>query len=67
MLAEVKSAISKVLTAQEYDAGAGMSVRRALLKDLNEREKWLLSELAKFGELGAGFNPINLVEFGEPL
>ena len=67
MLSEVKTAISKVLTAQEYAAGAGLSVRRAMLSDLMKREQWLLSELAAAsGSVGDGFDPANRVEFVNP-
>lgn len=37
MLAEVRTAITKCLTAQEYQAGGAMSLRRPRLKDLEAR------------------------------
>jgi hypothetical protein len=68
MLDEVQAAISKALTAVEYQAGAGMSLRRASLKELQEREKWLLDELAKLDGTGTGNAfPVNRVEFGRPV
>jgi hypothetical protein len=67
MLTEVQTAISKCLTAQEYTAGASMGLKRANLDQLQKREQWLLGEMAKFGGAGAGFDPINRVEFTVPL
>jgi hypothetical protein len=67
MLAEVQTAISKCLSAQEYTAGAGVGLKRATLDQLQKREQWLLGEIAKFGGVGSGFDPINRVEFTEPL
>jgi hypothetical protein len=67
MLTETKTAISKCLTAQEYSAGAGLSVRRAYLKDLMDREKWLISQIsAVSGSVGSGFDPSSKVEIVEP-
>lgn len=67
MLEDVKTAISKCLTAQEYSAGAGLSVRRAMLGDLMSREKWLLSEIAAAGgSAGDGCDPANRVTFVNP-
>ncbi len=67
MLADVKAAITKCLTAQEYQAGAGLSLRRAQLKDLQDREKWLLSELAKFSSTDSTRNTINKAQFERPV
>lgn len=67
MLAEVQAAISKCLTAQEYTAGANIGLKRATLDQLQKREQWLLSEMAKLGGAGDGFDPINRAEFTVPL
>jgi hypothetical protein len=67
MLADVSAAISKCLTAQEYTAGANVGLKRATLEQLQKREQWLLGEIAKFGGVGSGFDPMNRVEFVEPL
>jgi len=67
MLSEVKVAISKCLTAQEFMSGLHSGVRRALLKDLHDREKWLIQQIAaQSGGVGEGFDPANKVEFFEP-
>ena len=69
MLSEVTAAISKCLTAQEYQAGANLSLRRATLKDLQDREKWLLSELSQYSTPAAApISPsINKAQFERPL
>jgi hypothetical protein len=67
MLTEVQAAISKCLTAQEFTAGANMGLKRATLDQLQKREQWLLGELAKFDGVGAGFDPVNRVQFTVPL
>jgi hypothetical protein len=67
MLTEVQAAISKCITAQEYASGAGISLKRAALDQLQKREQWLLGEIAKFGGVGSTFDPVNRVEFVEPL
>jgi hypothetical protein len=67
MLSEVQTAISKCLTAQEYGAGAGISLRRPSLKELQDRERWILAELAKLTGVGEGFDFTNRVEFVEPI
>jgi hypothetical protein len=67
MLIEVQAAITKCLTAQEYQAGAGLSLRRASLKELQDREKWILSELSMYGTPGTSSPCINKVQFERPL
>jgi hypothetical protein len=67
MLTTVQTAISKCITAQEYSSGAGISLKRAALDQLQKREQWLLGEIAKFGGVGSTFDPVNRVEFVEPL
>jgi hypothetical protein len=44
-----------------------VGLKRATLDQLQKREQWLLGEIAKFGGVGSGFDPINRVEFTEPL
>lgn len=61
MLTEVQTAISKCLTAQEYSSGAGMGLKRAGLEQLQAREKWLLTEQARFDGYGK-----NLARFPRP-
>ena len=66
MLAEVQGAISKILSSgEEYDVGAGMSLRRARLADLHAREKWLLDEQARLIAAASGGNK-TLARFGRP-
>jgi hypothetical protein len=67
MLLEVKTAITKCLTAQEYQSGAGLSLRRASLKELQDREKWLLSELSRYATPGTSSPCVNKAQFERPL
>ena len=57
-LSEVQSAISAVQDgSQEYQMGSasnGRKLRRADLEALHAREKWLIDQLEKFGDIVPG-------------
>lgn len=69
---EIKDAalagLKKVMTAQEYSAGAGLSLRRALVKDYRETISLADAKIQELsGTAASGFDPINRIEFSEPL
>jgi hypothetical protein len=71
---EIKDAalagLKKVMSAQEYSAGAGLSVRRAMVKDYMETIKLADAKIVELGGssavVGSGFDPANRVEFVSP-
>lgn len=52
-LAEVQAAISGVMTSQEYEYD-GRTVKRANLQELTAREKYLINQLATYGDIVIG-------------
>jgi hypothetical protein len=71
---EIKDAalagLKKLMSAQEYSAGAGLSVRRAMAKDYMDTIKQADAKITELGgssaAVGSGFDPANRVEFVSP-
>jgi len=61
-LTAVRAAITKVLSAQAYGTSADITVQRANLKTLQDRERFLLKQIEIIDSTSTG-GPFNRVQF----